>query len=372
MEIRTPVETELQWAWEYDWYKGLLRVTDETGREIPSQIVQELSVLPGFRSRIVFVDDLPALGYKTYFVHKREKRGEQGTAYPAADFEMESRRYRLEVCRETGCIRTLVDKSTGACILENSARAVIREDEGDTWCFNIESFGPVIGGVELESSRLVETGPIRSVIRVKGRFKGHEGSWFEQDYILYNQEDILERRFRVHWRERHRVLKLLFTPVMTDPVFRVSVPYGSMLRERNGREMPCGEWLSLSEPGREISLITDSIFAYDMADCTLALTLLRSPIHGHLTWKEPIDPDADYHYLGQGVREGAWRLVDNDGSQAGLPNLAAAFNNPVITICEGIHPGSLPRTSSFLEINASSSRVTVLKGCNAEFPERFG
>ena len=359
-DMTTPIEGEIQWAWEFDWYRGPLSITDDSGRAFSCQIIQERSVLPGFRSRFVFTDTVPSLGYKTYYIGREESRPFREVTSPANDFTIEGRRFRLEVCPKTGCIRSLFDKLRDREVLKDSARAVIQVDEGDTWCFNIDGFGPETGAFSLESVRLVENGPVRSMIRTKGRFGQ---STFEQDYLLYRDEDIIEGHFRVFWQERHRALKLLFDCLMEDLVVTSSIPYGSIERSCDGREMPTGEWLDLSDEDRGISLLMDSFFAYDVKGSVLGMTLLRSPIYGHLTWKDPIDPRADYDIMEQGVREGRWRICVHDGDWrlAKIPEEAASFNNPVITVAEAPHTGTLPAESSFLKVDSSSSALVVFK-----------
>ena len=97
-DVTVPIEAERQWAWEFDWYKGPLTVIDSDGKICPNQIIQELSVLPGFRSRFVFVADLPSLWYRTFFI-RQEKHPEPFEAKMTADQPLWKDKYRIRICQ---------------------------------------------------------------------------------------------------------------------------------------------------------------------------------------------------------------------------------------------------------------------------------
>lgn len=358
--VDTSVEGELQWAWEFDWYQGPLKITDDRGEVVPAQIIQEYSVLPGFRSRFVFQDTIPALGYKVYHVHQEEQPEIQDSQLQVSEKVLENKRYRLAICQETGSIASIYDKKLDKEIMTEAARPVIKEDEGDTWAFNVDEYGDKLGTFKMESAKIIEDGPIRAVVRTKGTYNN---SYLEQDFILYKDAETIEGKFRVNWREQHQVLKLNYNTMLEDPEVTSSIPYGFIKRDNQGREMPTNEWLDISDKERGVSLITDSVFAYDVDGTAAEMTVLRSPVYGHLHRGEKLDKSKEYQYLGQGWREGSWKLVPHDGDwkKVNIPELATAFNNPVITIDEANHEGKLPPENSYIDIKSNSTMVTVLK-----------
>ena len=358
--VEAPVEVEFQWAWEFDWYKGPLTVTDAAGNIYPSQVIQERCVLPGFRSRIVFRARIPSLGYKTFFVRKQPPPAIPATTLRADDYSMENERYRITICRQTGGMESVFDKKWGKELLHDAAQPVVRDDPGDTWAFNISTYGPELGKFTFASARLVENGPVRSVIRTKAKF--HDSD-LVQDFVLYAGQESVEGKFRVYWREQHKVMKLCFDTLRSQPELTSAIPYGAIRRKNVGVEMPTGEWLDVSGPASGMALISNSIFAYDISGSRLNLTVLRSPIYGQLTWKDPFDPHADYEFLEQGVREGRWRVLFHDASweESGVPREAMTFNNPLITVTEANHPGKLPQEQSYLSVNGPSTLLTVFK-----------
>lgn len=358
--IKEPVEAELQWAWEFPWYKGPITLLDESGTPVDCQVIREHSVLPGFRSRIVFRPELPALGYRVFRVLTR---GEPEPSRESPDPEglvLENGRLRVRIDPETGDVAEATDARDGRVLLGSGARAFVRQDDGDTWAFGKAGYGPETGGFKAESCRVVERGAVRTVIRTTARFRD---SLLTREYLLYAGADSVDCRFRVEWRERHAVLKLGFDTLLADPEYTVAIPYGTIRRQPDGREMPCGEWVSAQGRERGVSVASDSIFAYDAEGARINLTVLRSPIYGHLTWKEPIDPQADWEFMEQGVREGLLRIVLHTGDWVtrAMPRESAALNNPPLTIDEAAHAGDLPRTASYLSAEGGGGMLTVLK-----------
>lgn len=358
-DVEGPVEAEVQWAWEFDWYRGPIRITDAQGMDVPCQVIREYSVIPGFRERFVFQAAIPSLGYKSFLVHQEASRDVLSRTLVAKDDFMENERFKLEICRETGCIASLFDKKEGREILRNSAKPVVKQDDGDTWAFNVTGYGDTLGSFMLESAELIENGPVRAVIRTKGNYGN---SHIEQDFILYRDLDIVDGTFKVNWREKRKVLKLEFNTHMDPPIVTASIPYGSVTRKNDGTELPMGEWMDVSSGDSGISILSDSSFAYDANGSTVGLTLLRSPAFGDLRI-EPIDLDLDYDMLGQGISEGRWRMVIHGGNwkKAKIPQLAIAFNNPPIVIAEANHPGTRPPEDSFLTVEGDSTILITAK-----------
>ncbi len=362
-DVDTAVEAELQWAWEFPWYSGPLKVLDHSGNTLPCQLIQETSALPKFRSRFVFRDKIPSVGYKVYYILQESQPAELSPPMNANSSVIENRRYKVTINQEVGCISSVYDKFLGRNVMAEMARPVVRSDKGDTWAFNITGYGEIMGEFKAESVSILENGPVRSVLRIKSRY--HD-SYMEQDIILYQYSDAIEGKFKIHWREIRQVLKLSFTAEMQAPTVTSAVPYGTVERPNNGEEMPAGEWLDMSEKSLGASILTDSVFAYDVKGATAGLTLLRSCIYahyGHPGHKPLIDETKDYEHQEQGIREGAWKVILHDGDwrTAQIPLHATAFNNPAITIDEANHSGSRPPEDSLLRIDASSSLVTVVK-----------
>ena len=62
------LEGEMQWLHEFPAYCGGVLLEDESGNQFPCQIILEKSVIRGFRSRVLFKAQIPAMGYKLFKV----------------------------------------------------------------------------------------------------------------------------------------------------------------------------------------------------------------------------------------------------------------------------------------------------------------
>ena len=169
-------------------------------------------------------------------------------------------------------------------------------------------------------------------------------------YVYYVNEDYFDVKYKVNWNEKHYVLKLETN--VNNEKHIASVPYGKMVRGVSKRDLPIGEFLIADDK----RFILDGVFAYNLRNKKLGLTLLRSAICGDLRIRE-IDLDKEFDHLGEGISEGSIRVCSSQNGTVG-------FNNLPITVVEANHDGNLPCEKSYLEINENGIDLTVVK--NAE------
>ena len=117
-----------------------------------------------------------------------------------------------------------------------------------------------------------------------------------------------------------------------------------------------GQWLNIDD----LVFVTDSVFAYNLVQHQLGLTVLRIPIYGDLRLDDQyLDPVADYDILSQGITEGSIRVCFDKGA---VPHhLAEAFNNPPVVLCEANHSGTKPPCFSFASTGTEKIHLTTLK-----------
>lgn len=313
-DVDTYVEAEVQWAWEFDWYKGGIVLVDDNGCEYETQIISERSVIPGFRSRFVFKAELPALGYKTFAVKQCEAMGDTSVITQSPDLKTLLRPYAVF-------------------------------DDCDTWGFNKTVYENNKQYLDLKECKLIEDGVIRKSYRLTWEFKN---STVTQVFHLYT--DRVECRYRVLWNEQRFALKFEFKN-KNDGSVLASAPYGRVVRTPDVYEKPMGEWLKLGDT----AVVSDSIFAYSFDGACVGLTVLRNCIFGDLR-TEPLDSSKDYSFMGQGVSEGKIMLVKTDNPD----KAGAVLNNPPVVVVEANHDGTLPPCDRFLSVNGECV-VTALK-----------
>ncbi|MFP5112910.1 alpha-mannosidase [Bacillaceae bacterium C204] len=339
-------------------------LVDEEGNQIPMQIVQSQATAGG-RFRVSFIADLPSMGYRVYKII----RGEDGKELPslnASETSLENDHFKLEIDSKTGFVTSLFDKQKNLEVLSGpAARPVVINDKSDTWSHNVIRFNEEAGTFKAVSVKLVEHGPVKSVIRVISEFGK---STLIQDFTMYKELDQIDVHCSLNWQEQYKALKLKF-PV--NLIFRKAtheIPYGHIVREGNGEEEPGQNWIdtSGSHPATGevygLSLLNDSKYSFDIHNKEMSMTVLRSPIYAH---HDPIIPEENgsYSFIDQGIQRFTYSLLPHPGNweTAGTVKRAAELNQKPISIIETYHKGPLPQKDSYLSVDVDNVIVSVIK-----------
>ncbi len=340
---------------------------DDKGQPVPFQTVKSLAAARG-RFRLSFMADLPAMGYRVYQLVKESESltPASGTSVQASDLVMENDRFRLALDRDTGWIVSLRDKAVGHEVFRgDAAKPVVLEDASDTWSHDVLHFNQAVGVFRAVRVSRIEHGPVKSVIRVVSEYGS---SRLVQDFAIYPGRDQIDVAVTVDWREKFKMLKLVF-PVNT--VFSrttYEIPYGTIEREHNGEEEPGQSWIDctglIAESNRiyGISLLNDAKYSYSMSGREMALTVLRSPIYAHHVPYEP-DPHGEYAFIDQGIQRFSYSLLPHEGTweNAGTVHRAAELNAKPVAVIESYHEGPLPLVDSFVEVDRDNVVVAALK-----------
>ena len=172
--LRTDAEVEYTWLREDGAH-----VVDEHGDEVPMQMTRPLATMSSNRGRLTFPVEVPPLGYRTYRVRRGAVEGEP---LAASDTTLENARLLFELDPRTGRIARFVWKRTGVDLAAPSApHAVVVADRSDTWGHGVTAYDQVAGEFDCISVRLLETGPVRAILRVESRYGS---SALREDYVL--------------------------------------------------------------------------------------------------------------------------------------------------------------------------------------------
>jgi alpha-mannosidase len=366
---KVPVETEL-----YD-FKDTDVLVDNLGKEIPVQEIQSAAVAGG-RKRICFVANLPALGYRVY----RLKRNAvsylrlERKSLEVSDCGLENERFGFTIDREVGCIEQLYDRMKGLPLFRGKgAVPTVIEDGSDTWGHGKYHFYQ--GGETftiIGSPRIVEKGPVRSIIRVTSNY---HNSTLVQDFILYAELDGIYVKARLDWHEKHKMLKIKFPVALEARQHTYEAPYGVAIRGEYGDEVTGQSWVDISgiymekvsgrEPNRDygISVINDSKYSFSSFRRELGMTITRGTIY---CWHEPhpLNQTTDYEFMDQGIQEFSYVILPHDFSwkEAGTYKLAAEFNQPpTVLVSSYKETGNLPTEASFARVEADNVVLNVVK-----------
>lgn len=358
--IRVPVEVE----------RGSAQLKDEAGNPVPAQSIQPTTASGQRRS--VFVLHLPPMGYRVLRsdveVVPVQPQHTLRAELEAEGAVLENDFWRLEV-NPAGHLVRLYDKRHRVEVLSAPANVgIVIDDASDTWSHDVSSFRNELGRFGNAQLAIEELGDVRACLRIETRWGD---SQMTQRLYLYRDCDLIECRATINWQEQYRMLKIAFPLRLQEARVTAEAPYGFTLREPNGEEEPCQQWIDLSgwavnDDGERIpygfALLNDSKYGYDALDSELRLSILRSPAYAHHA-PNTLDTEKRYQYIDQGIQTVTYRLVPHAGSwqQAHIPRRAWELNVPPITVNEYVHEGDLLPTASLLSVEPENVLVTVCK-----------
>ncbi|WP_078431895.1 alpha-mannosidase [Metabacillus halosaccharovorans] len=357
-DVETNVEVE------FKRFKEDQILTDETGQEVPVQVVQSQATANG-RNRLSFIAKLPAMGYRVYKVVSNSKP-KQVEPIKANDYSLENNRFRLEFDPNSGFITSLYDKQKQYEVFTgDAAKPVVIHDTSDTWSHDVVRYNDVAGEFKATSIKRIEHGPIKSVIRVISEYGT---SKLVQEFAMYKDLDHIDVNVTVDWREKFKVLKLKYPVNVVHRKATYEIPYGHIIREANGEEQVGQAWIDVSGTVKEtggrygLSIANDAKYSYDVEGNVLSLTVLRSPIYAH---HDPLIPDPDGHYsfIDQGIQQFRYTLLPHEDSweEAQTVKHAAVLNQRPVALIETYHKGSLPQKDSYVAIEQDNVIISAMK-----------
>ncbi len=277
-----------------EWHARLFTLD---GTEIPVQeeAPESLLLKDEWRRKICFEASLPQIGAAYYRIEMRSGHGERA---PAAS----SVKYGLS---DAGLINHF-DAGGGREVLSGEAfKGLIVEDTADSWGMEVWKYRNVLGTFALVPGSLVtvERGPIRTI--TEAAFEAGRSTILCRT-IAYAACPFLEFRFRVHWNEERRRLKLSIPTTFRQSEAFCEVPGGATLRPSDGEEHVQGRWLVLKgiSGGKPtaLGLINSGQYGFDLHEGEIRLSVLRSAIYCH---ERTFDPGTSPHrkHMDQGIHD---------------------------------------------------------------------
>lgn len=339
-------------------------VTDAGGNVLPFQRTRASRTNGDWdKYETIFLATIPAFGYTVcrIFKHAACPQPPHSTSFPASDTHMENEFLLVDIDPETGCITRLYRKDLHLELLRCSCSAeVMDETDSDTWAHNISSFHNYVGQFGAAQVKLVEAGPVRTVIRAVSTFGSSE---LCQHFTLVRGSRQVDVRVRLTWLEQHKMLKLAFPVNVTQPTVTADAAYAHIEREADGMEDSCQQWVDLhgwaGETEAGLALLNDSKYGYDTKDNVVRMTAVRSPIFADHYGER----DAWCEFMDQGVHEFRYVICPHSGNFAreALVRRAYELNVPPRVVVETFHKGELPCTMTGICIPAVNVMATAFK-----------
>ena len=357
-ERREPIEVELNLD-----SRAEIFATDEEGNRYPVQIIESRTVQERRRMRGVFVAPLPAFGYRVFWITAGEGELQNVSDLETTANSMENSHLKVSLDPETLRVNSILSKREGVEILAGPIRALVIDDQSDTWSHGVDSFRDEVGEFEPDGEPVLRPGVVRSTMSTSFRYGR---SKLTLTYVLHSSDPLLRCLVEVDWHEKHKMLKMSLPLAIDSPKALYEIPYGVISRPTDGEEHPGQRWVDLRgtlRGGREagLLLLNDSKYGFDALDSDLRISLLRSPIYAFHAPRKP-RRRGGYLYTDQGRHTIRLGLLPHIGlNLSDAFSLAEAFNNPPIIAFSNRHPGSLPPSSSFVAVRPGNVCLAALK-----------
>jgi alpha-mannosidase len=356
-EVKENIEYDIDWN-----IRNPSHVEDEKGNPLLHQWTGGTTEA-GSRKTLVVKTAIPAMGY-------RQIRIRNGDPLPAGDVVraegniLENGFLKVHFSKD-GTIG-IYDKESGKELFagsESGCRAVVLDDPSDTWSHDVKSFSNEIGVFSNAEFSILENGPLRAAIRVRTSWGN---SFLAIDWTLYSGSRELEAEVVLDWHEKMKMLKFSFPVDIESPEATYEVPFGHIIRAVNGNEEPGQRWIDLSgmRDGKAFGLavINDAKYGYSVKDNDMRVSIVRSPVYAHHR-PRVVDLRAEHNWMDQGIQTFRMLLVPHKGTwkESGIVRRAEEFVAGPVTIYQGIHRGSMPKSGTFLSVDVPNVIIPAIK-----------
>ncbi len=305
---------------------GSVNLISSDGGKIPTQQIESSGKIGDDRVRFLATISVPAFGWSVYGLERSSK------VIPESDEELK-----------------LPFEYTPSIILR---------DNSDTWSHGLHSFTDFEQPFHIDSTEVIERGPIRSGIRIK---TSGGASRMEEEFFIEKNSNIVEVRVFLDWHEKHRMLKLRFPHGCADPVAHYEIPNAWIERPIGPNEYPGQSWLNVSERDHShgFAIVTDSKYSYSVDEEYIYIVAARSPLYAHHVPPHVMKEGERERYQDQGEQEFRLLLIPHDGEWSGRH--ISRLQNPLVVHSESRHEGMLPKTFAGLERKSNAIHIGAIK-----------
>ncbi|MEI7421705.1 MAG: glycoside hydrolase family 38 C-terminal domain-containing protein [Prolixibacteraceae bacterium] len=351
---------------EYDYNWGTThkssRVDDEIGNALPHQWAPGSSEA-GSRKKLVVSMAVPAMGYRQLRLWDGENPASKQIV-KVTENTLENEFVKLQISYN-GSIG-LYDKVNGKNLFsggDTGCKAIIIDDPSDTWSHDIKTFNKEIGAFGNASIKILEEGLLRGKIR---SIATYGNSTLTIDWILYAGSRNPEAQVTLDWHEHLKMLKFSFPVEVESPVATYETSYGTIIRTTNGDEDPGQRWIDVTGKtgagNYGLAVFNDAKYGYSVTGSDMRISVARSAVYAHHNPKV-LDMKAEHLWMDQGIQTFRMILVPHKGNwqHSNLVRIAEEMMAPCVPIYQGIHKGTLPKSGSFLSVDAANIIVSAVK-----------
>ncbi len=342
--------------------QALSVVDAASGEAVPAQILERT---PG-SARILFMADVPAVGYKVVHVRAAAAPRQTEAAVDVTENSLENNRLSVKIDRN-GDISSIYDKDAKRELLRAPIMLELRDDPSSNWpaweVLYDTVQAPAREYVSHPTMKVIERGPVRAAIEIT---RHASGSTFVQHVSLTAGGDRVTVENLVDWQSPNSLLKVSFPVTASNP--KATYDLGVGVIERTGNEpdkyeVPAQKWADLTDTGGSfgVGIINDSKYGWDKPDDgTLRLTLLHTPRPTtRYTYQSSNDLGHHRFLFAIAGHAGDWR-------QGRMPLRAAEVNQPLVAFEADSHEGGLGSSFSMASLDDPTGEVAITALKHAE------
>lgn len=288
--------------------------TDEEGNRVKTQ--------PAGDRILLFVENIPAYGFKKIFITEENGRmestpavKEQSQELTISNKHLENRFFSIDL-NDNGEIISFIDKRNDRQLCCGKPMNVLCAFEDkplrfDAWDIDVFYKEKPYGPMTLIKSEVLESGSVRGCLRLTWKFNE---SIIEQDMMIYRDKDRVDFKTYVDWKEKQVLLKAFFPVDIHAANATYDIQYGNIQRPTHSNtewdfakfEVCAHKWVDLSEGDYGVSLLNDCKYGHDIHDNVIGITLIKSAIRPDET------ADRGDHYFTYSLypHEGGWQASE--------------------------------------------------------------
>lgn len=325
-------------------------VIDCDGTVLPSQKT--------FDGKLAFLaKGVPAKGFKVFKLGKAQAGGK---GCNVTETSAENKFYKLSFDADMN-IASLLHKETGRSVAPEGASLgnLIAYDDRphcyEAWefkCYYDEKFWNINN---VESSQLIENGPVRSVIKVARTFNS---STIAQYFVFYPHTARIDVLYDIDWKERNIALKADYPVDVNTNKATFDIQFGNLERTTHNNTIwdyaqfeVCGhKWADMSDNGFGFSVLNDCKYGWAVKEGHIKPTLLKCA-----TDPNPYQ-DRERHTF-------TYALYPHSGpvASSNVVHEAYSLNAPLYCVRTGANSGLLGSSFSLVKTDKDNIIIETVK-----------
>ena len=336
-----------------------VKVVDKKGKEVPSQVLKK----NGKELDIVFLADVPGVGYKVYDVQTSDKPYSKESDLKVTLHTLENDKYTVTFNRN-GDIASIIDKKLKVQLLSSPIKLALKHNLGGlnypSWEMRKEDVdAKPYAFAHSPEFEIIEDGAARIAIKIT---RHAESSTFEQVVSLSSKSEFIRVDNYIDWQERRTLLKAHFPLSCENENATYDLGLGTINRPTNTNnlyEVPAQKWADITDEYSRygVSIFSDCKYGWDKPDRnTLRLTCIHTP-----TGAFTKDARQDLQDIGRNIF--AFGIYSHKGRIPAGTQLEAEMFNKKLTAFQtsSRREGTLGDSFSLLKVSSKAALVRAVK-----------